>query len=53
MTVEVLKPKQPKGADPGSQVVDWPAEPIDPFFNANSIEDIAKAERILALDERP
>jgi sulfopyruvate decarboxylase alpha subunit len=26
MTVEVLKPKQPKGADPGSQVVDWPAE---------------------------
>jgi molybdenum cofactor guanylyltransferase len=27
----------------------WPAEPIDPFFNANAPEDIAEAERLLAL----
>src|SRR5829696_7540490 len=27
----------------------WPAEPIDPFFNANTPEDIAEAERLMAL----
>ena len=25
--------------------VDWPAEPIDPFFNVNTVEDLAEAER--------
>ncbi|KQW22177.1 molybdenum cofactor guanylyltransferase [Afipia sp. Root123D2] len=30
--------------------VDWPTEPLDPFFNANTVEDIADAERIAALD---
>ncbi|MBI5260767.1 MAG: molybdenum cofactor guanylyltransferase MobA [Bradyrhizobium sp.] len=30
--------------------VDWPAEPLDPFFNANTVEDIAEAERLAALD---
>ncbi len=29
-------------------VVEWPAEPIDPFFNANRPEDLADAERWLA-----
>jgi molybdenum cofactor guanylyltransferase len=28
--------------------VDWPAEPFDPFFNANTPEDIAEADRIVA-----
>jgi molybdopterin-guanine dinucleotide biosynthesis protein A len=28
-------------------VVDWPAEPYDPFFNVNSEEDLAAAERLL------
>lgn len=28
--------------------VDWPADPIDPFFNANRPEDLAEAERLLA-----
>lgn len=28
--------------------VDWPAEPLDPLFNANSPEDLAEAERLLA-----
>jgi molybdopterin-guanine dinucleotide biosynthesis protein A len=30
--------------------VTWPAAPIDPFFNANTVEDIAEAERLAALD---
>ncbi|WP_284270084.1 molybdenum cofactor guanylyltransferase MobA [Bradyrhizobium iriomotense] len=32
--------------------VTWPMEPLDPFFNANTVEDIAEAERLAALDER-
>lgn len=28
----------------------WPDKPLDPFFNANTIEDIAEAERLAALD---
>ncbi len=30
--------------------VSWPAEPLDPFFNANTVDDIAEAERLSALD---
>ena len=30
--------------------VEWPAEPLDPFFNANTVDDIAAAERLAALD---
>jgi molybdenum cofactor guanylyltransferase len=30
--------------------VTWPAEPLDPFFNANTMDDIAEAERLAALD---
>ncbi len=26
----------------------WPHEPVDPFFNANTPEDLAEAERLLA-----
>jgi molybdopterin-guanine dinucleotide biosynthesis protein A len=29
--------------------VEWPSEPVDPFFNANTPEDIAEAERLLSL----
>jgi molybdopterin-guanine dinucleotide biosynthesis protein A len=31
--------------------VAWPAEPLDPFFNANTLEDLAEAERLAALDD--
>ena len=31
--------------------VSWPTEPLDPFFNANTVEDIAVADRIAALDD--
>ena len=30
--------------------VTWPTEPLDPFFNANTVDDIAEAERLAALD---
>jgi molybdopterin-guanine dinucleotide biosynthesis protein A len=30
--------------------VEWPVEPLDPFFNANTMDDIAVAERLAALD---
>jgi molybdenum cofactor guanylyltransferase len=30
--------------------VEWPVETLDPFFNANTMDDIAAAERLAALD---
>jgi molybdopterin-guanine dinucleotide biosynthesis protein A len=30
--------------------VTWPTTPLDPFFNANTVEDIAAAERLAELD---
>ena len=30
--------------------VAWPTTPLDPFFNANTVEDIAEADRLAALD---
>lgn len=33
----------------GIAEVAWPAEPVDPFFNANRPHDLAEAERLMAL----
>jgi molybdopterin-guanine dinucleotide biosynthesis protein A len=33
--------------------VAWPAEPLDPFFNANTVEDLAEAERLAANEDWP
>jgi len=30
--------------------VSWSTKPLDPFFNANTVEDIAEAERLATLD---
>jgi molybdopterin-guanine dinucleotide biosynthesis protein A len=30
--------------------VTWPVTPVDPFFNANTMDDIAEADRLAALD---
>jgi molybdopterin-guanine dinucleotide biosynthesis protein A len=30
--------------------VNWPTTPLDPFFNANTMDDIAQAERLADLD---
>ena len=32
--------------------VEWPVAPLDPFFNANTMDDIAEAERLALLDEK-
>ena len=32
----------------GVAIADWPAAPVDPFFNVNTPEDLAEAERIAA-----
>ena len=31
--------------------VTWATTPLDPFFNANTVDDIAEAERLAALDQ--
>jgi molybdopterin-guanine dinucleotide biosynthesis protein A len=31
--------------------VDWPVEPLDPFFNANTPQDLAQAEVLAKLDD--
>jgi molybdopterin-guanine dinucleotide biosynthesis protein A len=31
--------------------VTWPTTPLDPFFNANTVEDIAEADRLATLDD--
>ena len=33
----------------GVAEVNWPVEPVDPFFNANRPEDLAEAERLASL----
>lgn len=32
--------------------VDWPTDPIDPFFNANTTDDLIEAERLALLDDK-
>jgi molybdopterin-guanine dinucleotide biosynthesis protein A len=32
--------------------VEWPTTPLDPFFNANTMDDIAEAERLALLDDK-
>ena len=32
----------------GIAIADWPAEPVDPFFNVNTPEDAARAAQIVA-----
>lgn len=33
----------------GAVAVEWPTDPVDPFFNANAPEDLAEAERLAPL----
>ncbi len=32
--------------------VDWPTAPLDPFFNANTADDLIEAERLALLDDK-
>jgi molybdopterin-guanine dinucleotide biosynthesis protein A len=33
--------------------VTWPTTPLDPFFNANTMDDIAAADALAVLDRDP
>ena len=33
-------------------IAEWPTAPLDPFFNANTLADLAEAERLAALDRQ-
>jgi molybdopterin-guanine dinucleotide biosynthesis protein A len=37
----------------GVAIADWPAEPIDPFFNVNTPEDAARAQMLAAQYSQP
>ncbi|WP_046865895.1 molybdenum cofactor guanylyltransferase MobA [Microvirga massiliensis] len=47
LTVEDLRKIDRWTARHGIAHVEWPIEPVDPFFNANTPEDIAEAEEML------
>jgi molybdenum cofactor guanylyltransferase len=48
LTVEGLHKIEIWTARHGVAIADWPAEPVDPFFNVNTPEDVAAAERVAA-----
>ena len=50
LTVENVRKVERWAARYTLATVTWPTEPLDPFFNVNTVEDIAEAERLVALD---
>jgi len=46
LTVEGLRKIESWTARHGAALADWPAEPVDPFFNVNMPDDAVAAERI-------
>jgi len=48
LTVEDLRKIEIWTARHGVALADWPAEPVDPFFNVNTPEDAAAAEQLAA-----
>ena len=48
----MVEPRLPRMQDwvkmCGAAIVEWPTEPYDPFFNVNTPEELAEAERIAA-----
>jgi molybdopterin-guanine dinucleotide biosynthesis protein A len=48
LTVEGLHKIEIWTARHGVAIADWPADPVDPFFNVNTPEDVAAAERVAA-----
>ena len=46
LTKEDLRKIELWTARHGVALADWPAEPVDPFFNVNTPEDAAAAERV-------
>jgi molybdopterin-guanine dinucleotide biosynthesis protein A len=50
ITVEDLRKIEVWTARHGVALADWPAEPVDPFFNVNTPEDVAQATRLAAME---
>ena len=48
LVVEDLRKIEVWTARHGVAIAEWPMEPVDPFFNVNTPEDAAKAEKIAA-----
>jgi molybdopterin-guanine dinucleotide biosynthesis protein A len=48
LTADGLRKIETWTARHGVAVVDWPATPVDPFFNVNTPDDVAEAELIAA-----
>jgi molybdopterin-guanine dinucleotide biosynthesis protein A len=46
LTTDGLRKIEVWTARHGVAIADWPSEPVDPFFNVNTPEDAAAAERI-------
>jgi molybdopterin-guanine dinucleotide biosynthesis protein A len=46
LVVEDLRKIEVWTARHGIAIADWPAQPVDPFFNVNTPEDAAAAERL-------
>ena len=50
LTVEDLRKIEVWTARHGVALADWPTEPVDPFFNVNTPEDVAMATRLAAAE---
>src|ERR1043165_4728727 len=48
VTVEDLRKIEVWTGRHGAALADWPAEPVDPFFNVNTPEDVERATRLAA-----
>src|ERR1043165_2277670 len=48
VTVEDLRKIEVWTGRHGVALADWPAEPVDPFFNVNTPEDVERATRLAA-----
>jgi molybdopterin-guanine dinucleotide biosynthesis protein A len=53
LVVEDLRKIEVWTARHGVAIADWPAQPVDPFFNVNTPEDAAEAERLVRLCPQP
>jgi molybdopterin-guanine dinucleotide biosynthesis protein A len=51
VVIEGLRKVESWTARFGVATVAWPAEPVDPFFNVNTGEDLVKAERLARLED--
>jgi molybdopterin-guanine dinucleotide biosynthesis protein A len=53
ITVEDLRKIEVWTARHGVALADWPTDPVDPFFNVNTPEDVEKATQIAASSSLP